>query len=299
MAAVDDAVSDGLFYGRKDGAWAQVTDFGPEDVLGGQGISVVLPGDGTVEVHSTQVTGAKVIWLWNTAVSGDPGNGYMLGDTASGSTVTSFNLSIADKDGNDVSGVIATMKTGDQLQILRDNAGTPEYSVWSVDADPVDQTTYYSVPVTLIFESSTDSPSQDDEMNVQWTPQDEQLPPLPHQHDHNTDLTNVGTNTHAAIDTHIASTANPHAVTWDQLGGTQPPPAAHNLGSHSDVTLTTPADQHALIYDGASGDWINQALPSGVTSHGALTGLDADDHLQYLNVTRHGTTDHDLDQGTF
>lgn len=33
-----------------------------------------------------------------------------------------------------------------------------------------------------------------------------------------TDLSNIGTNTHAQIDTHIASTANPHATTKAQVG---------------------------------------------------------------------------------
>lgn len=32
------------------------------------------------------------------------------------------------------------------------------------------------------------------------------------------DLTNIGTNTHAQIDTHIASTSNPHSVTKSQVG---------------------------------------------------------------------------------
>ncbi len=43
-----------------------------------------------------------------------------------------------------------------------------------------------------------------------WTPGS-------HTHDH-TALTSIGTNTHAQIDSHIASTANPHNVTAAQAG---------------------------------------------------------------------------------
>lgn len=35
------------------------------------------------------------------------------------------------------------------------------------------------------------------------------------------DLQNIGVNTHAQIDTHIASVANPHSVTWSQVGAIQ------------------------------------------------------------------------------
>lgn len=46
------------------------------------------------------------------------------------------------------------------------------------------------------------------------------------------DLTNIGTNTHAQIDTHIGSTSNPHSVTKSQVG----------LGSVLDVDTTTTAN---------------------------------------------------------
>lgn len=280
MAAVDDAASDGLFYGRKDGAWAEVTDFGPEDVKGGQGISVVLPGDGTVEVHSTQATGVKAVWLWSDLTTGDPGNGNMRGDNVGGGAITAFGLSYQDKDGADVSPILATIKTGDQLQIVRDNAGVIEYSVWNVDALPVDQTTYADLPVTLIFESSTDTPDVGDEMNVQWTPQETYVPA--HQHDHNTDLTNVGTNTHVQIDNHIANVSNPHNVTYEQLGGTQPPPVAH-VHSHNDLDpASIGTNNHATI----DAHLANTSNPHQVT-------------YEQLGGTQPPPVGHNHDAGTF
>lgn len=56
------------------------------------------------------------------------------------------------------------------------------------------------------------------------------------------------------------------------------------LDDLSDVEITNVNVQHALVYDGTK--WTNSALPSGVTDHGALSGLADDDHPQYLTQTR-------------
>ena len=306
MAAEDDvATADGIEYLRVKGGWTTEGLMKPTDVQGGQGITTSYPGDGTVIVNSSNPTSIKSTWLWNVAVTGDPGVGYMLGDTADGATVAALSFSFEDSEGNDVSDIVALMKTGDQLQMLRDNLGDPAYSVWELTADPVDLTTYASVPASILFDSHPSaSPAQDEIMNVQWTPQSEQLPPIAHQHDHTTDLTNVGVNTHMTIDEHLADiTGNPHNVTYDNIGGTQPAPAAHALGSHSDVTLVTPANGQALVYNGTGSVWENQPLPSGVTSHSALTELEVDDHPQYHNDARgdvrYAPIAHDHDAGTF
>jgi|GEM_PF-867082 len=58
-------------------------------------------------------------------------------------------------------------------------------------------------------------------------------------------------------------------------------PALNDL---SDVTIASPANGQALTYQ--AGAWINGSLTTGVTDHGALTGLADDDHTQYLNNAR-------------
>ena len=78
-----------------------------------------------------------------------------------------------------------------------------------------------------------------------------------------TALSNIGTNTHTQIDTHIASTSNPHSTSVDNL---------------SNATVTTPADNNVLAYDATSTKWINQtpaeaglATSSDLTSHTSNT----------------------------
>jgi hypothetical protein len=56
------------------------------------------------------------------------------------------------------------------------------------------------------------------------------------------------------------------------------------LDDLTDVVITAPVNQQALVFNGTQ--WINTTLPSGVTDHGALTGLSDDDHQQYMNTTR-------------
>ncbi len=61
-----------------------------------------------------------------------------------------------------------------------------------------------------------------------------------------TNISSVGTNTHAQIDTHIADSTK-HFLKGDIL--------INDLG---DVVISTPADNEILAYDTTSGDWINQ-----------------------------------------
>ncbi len=50
------------------------------------------------------------------------------------------------------------------------------------------------------------------------------------------------------------------------------------------VAVATPQINDVLTW--IAGEWKPQALPTGITSHAALTGLAADDHPHYLNVAR-------------
>jgi hypothetical protein len=82
-----------------------------------------------------------------------------------------------------------------------------------------------------------------------------------HKHSH-TILDDIGTNTHAQIDTHIGSTSNPHSVSASDVGnGT----AQWNANKIQDVTVddTAKADGYALTYDSASGNIIYAAGGGG------------------------------------
>lgn len=59
------------------------------------------------------------------------------------------------------------------------------------------------------------------------------------------------------------------------------PSHTHNL---SQITNSGASVGNVPVWTGSA--WSPQAPPSGVTDHGALTGLDDDDHTQYFNITR-------------
>jgi len=65
------------------------------------------------------------------------------------------------------------------------------------------------------------------------------------------------------------------------LSGTYPSPTVVAIQG-TGVSSTAPSSGQALIYSGTV--WSPSTLPSGVTDHGALTGLGDDDHTQYILV---------------
>jgi hypothetical protein len=74
-------------------------------------------------------------------------------------------------------------------------------------------------------------------------------------------LSNIGTNTHTQIDTHLGLVAgNPHQVTWTEVLSKPStfPAAPHTVESHSDVTLSSIVDGELLRWNGSI--WINNTL---------------------------------------
>ena len=59
-----------------------------------------------------------------------------------------------------------------------------------------------------------------------------------------------------------------------------------SIDTHSDVDTTGKADDEVLTYNSTSGNWESKVSASGVTDHGALTGLIDDDHINYHNDAR-------------
>ena len=68
---------------------------------------------------------------------------------------------------------------------------------------------------------------------------------------------------------------------------------SHDMHWLSDVTITSISDGQILEWDNGAGGWINvnQGSGGGVLDHGNLTGLDGDDHAQYILGSRVSWTD--------
>lgn len=86
-----------------------------------------------------------------------------------------------------------------------------------------------------------------------------------------TDLTDIGTNAHTTIDTHLASSSNPHTVTASQVGNTTAQWNADQIQG-IDVDDTDIADGKILQYNSTSGN-LEYETPSGGGGSSTFLGL--------------------------
>lgn len=101
------------------------------------------------------------------------------------------------------------------------------------------------------------------------------------------DLSNIGTNTHAQIDTHIASTSNPHSVTASQVGLSNvnnTSDADKPISTATQTALDGKVDENAAIV-GATNTKITYDSKGLVTAGVNATTADINDSLDRRYVT--------------
>ncbi len=80
---------------------------------------------------------------------------------------------------------------------------------------------------------------------------------------------------------HVRFSWNPLSVAGGDLSGSFPNPVVTRLHGR-EIAETAPAEGQVLVF--TDGAWVPATLVGGETEHGALSGLDQDDHPQYLRA---------------
>jgi hypothetical protein len=80
---------------------------------------------------------------------------------------------------------------------------------------------------------------------------------------------------------HVRFAWNPLSVAGGDLAGSFPNPVVARLHGR-EIAETTPAEGQVLVF--TEGTWAPATPAGGATEHGALSGLDQDDHTQYLRA---------------
>lgn len=217
--------------------------------------------------RSTSALGIVALsYRWSTPPSTTPAAGRVTTDNVDPTLVTIVYVNEIDDAGRDNSIYFDNIGEGDWLNIIdrQDDTNTNQYDV---TGPPVLTAGVYAVPV-VYFGSNGPNFANNEQVAVfiRYTSAGVT--------DH-TDLTSIGVNTHDQIDTHIASTANPHGTTVANL---------------TDTTITAPAADEVLTWDGAA--WVNAAVPPPTLPANVVTGTPDGIKLEIV-ATLPGTPDED------
>jgi hypothetical protein len=163
-----DAPADAQTYARRDNAWVEI----------GTG-SGLLSG----------------VWRFSTSTTPPPASGRFQFDAGSFGATTEIDIHDFTRPGVDASNFLSILDSGDRIYI-QDETVSGDFVVFDVTGPSVDNTTYWTIPVTSVFEGTFLSNNRDCLVIIQFGGGAGGISHF--------DLTDIGVNTHAAIDTHIA-----------------------------------------------------------------------------------------------
>jgi hypothetical protein len=107
-------------------------------------------------------------WLWNEAISGDPGSGKMLTNTTTFDTTTSISVSKTSSQGPTTGLWWQAIGSGDQIIVVDENRGGVLDALATGPA--VDNGTYVTIPVTAGANSTNTNPHTNDLTLAIWLP---------------------------------------------------------------------------------------------------------------------------------
>lgn len=121
-----DAPVDDQHYARRNAAWIEFSPAGGSGLLSG-------------------------VWRFNTSTTPPPASGRLQFDTGAYSTVTEIDISDFTRPGVDASNFLSILDIGDRLYI-QDETNSNDWVVFDVIGPAVDNTTYFTIPVSSFQE---------------------------------------------------------------------------------------------------------------------------------------------------